>query len=131
MHSLAADPNTQSVAKLAADGLTIDAIAGRLQIHRSSVYRRMRAAFGRRRQPVTDQERARIVALLEEDHSRREVAEMTGRGLGTVARIGRSLQGPSQHRRLRSARRCPGCGHFVMIEPCVICAARPADGRTC
>lgn len=132
MDSLAACPTIDRVAQLAREGSTIDAIASELGLHRSSVYRRMCAAgvaAGRRMTRVSPGERLRITELLEQDHSRREVARLTGRGLGTVGRIGRALQGPEVHRRLRSARRCTKCGHVVVVDPCVICTARNAHTR--
>jgi len=125
MQSLAADPSTARVASLARAGLTIEQIADRLQIHRSSVYRRMRAArLPGQWAPLSSDERRRIRELLENDYSRRQVAVMVGRGLGTVARVGRSLQGRARHRRLRSPRRCPGCGHMIVLKPCLVCSTR-------
>jgi len=125
---LSACPLTARVARLLMGGLSIDQVACRLCLHRSSVYRRARAArVPRHWTPVTAAERRQIATLLEADLSRREVAARTGRGLGTVARIARELQGGRDdvHRRC-SPHRCPQCGHSVQVWPCLICEARRA-----
>jgi len=77
--------------------------------------------------------------MLAEDMSRREVAQRTGRGLGTVSRVGaESMTGESQSRlrRVKRAYRCPGCGFKIHLKPCLICASGGAedvlaDARRC
>lgn len=118
-------PLTKRVTRFAESGLTIRSIAQRLDLHPSSVYRRLVAA-GRRRcwTPVTDAERRRIRDLIAADNSRRAVARSTGRGLGTISRIAKPND--SSTRRLRSAVRCKTCRAKIVQLPCVACEARAA-----
>jgi IS30 family transposase len=121
---LHSDPTTTRAARLAARGWTLTQISERLGLHRSACYRRLRAANCERRwQPLSAAERRRIARLIEADYSRRDVAELVHRGLGTVARVAARLRGPEEHQGTR-AYRCPGCGHLVHVRPCVICEAR-------
>jgi len=126
LHSANLDPLTRRVVALIHAGHTLDQIAQRLGVHRSSVYRRKVAAgVAGRWRPLTDQERRRIRALIDADYSRRQVAAMVGRGLGTVARLAAQQQDLDGHpRHVRTAYRCPRCGYLVQVSPCVICAAR-------
>jgi transposase len=124
-------PLTARIVCLAAGGLSLDQIAKKLAVHRSSVYRRLRAA-GVQRQwtPTTSAERARIRRLIAADHSRRAVASMTGRGLGTVARIAAAAYGLNgdalrgRVRRLQRPVRCPTCGAKIVELPCLVCRLR-------
>lgn len=112
-------------------GSSCDAVAEALGVHRSTAYRlRLACGLPRRWFPLTSDERRQIRRLLAGNLSRRAVARMTGRGLGTVGRIG-SLRRPgdSGPRRVRAAYRCPGCGYLIRIRPCVICLAGGADDR--
>lgn len=125
------DPLTRRVVALIHAGLTLDQIAQDLGVHRSSVYRRKVAAgVPRRWRPLTDRERERIRTLIDADYSRRQVAAIVGRGLGTVARLAArrpDLDGEDEYQATRHVRltyRCPQCGHLVQIAPCLICAAR-------
>lgn len=118
-------PLTKRVERFADRGLTIRSIAQQLDLHPSSVYRRLVAAGRRCWEPVTDAERRRIRDLIAADNSRRAVARSTGRGLGTISRIAKPND--STTRRLRSAVRCPKCRAKIVQLPCVACEARAAD----
>jgi DNA invertase Pin-like site-specific DNA recombinase len=109
-------------------GASCDAVALRLGVHRSTVYR-LRRAVGLPRlwYPVSDQERAAIQKMLLQDLSRREVARRTGRGVSTVSRIGTAVGLGPPVRRLRQPVRCPGCGFRILTVPCLICAAGGAE----
>lgn len=117
------DPQTARVVALLRAGQTLDQVSQQLGLHRSAVYRRKVAAgLPRRWRPLTVAERRAIRALLAADYSRRQVAAMVGRGLGTVARL--AGRGGVVHRATRSAYRCPGCGYLIHVTPCVICLSR-------
>lgn len=117
-------PLTKRVTRFAERGLTIRSIAQQLDLHPSSVYRRLVAAGRRCWEPLTDAERRRIRELIAADNSRRSVARSTGRGLGTISRIAKPHD--STTRRLRSAVRCPTCRAKIVQLPCVACEARAA-----
>jgi len=123
-------PLTRRVIALVESGATIDQAAQRCHLHPSSAYRRLLAANVRSTRSWTRlsaPEVQRIRTLIDSDHSRREVARVTGRGLGTVARVAMAAQRDPDDdapRRVRSAVRCGGCGYLVTVQPCVICAAR-------
>jgi hypothetical protein len=138
MTSLAECPMTRLVTRLRQAGCSLAQIAVELSLHRSAVYRRLVASGEPRRwRPLTEVERERIRVLLEADLSRRVVARLSGRGLGTVARVAIHAQPADdppdepqpldrlQH--VRHAVRCPGCGAAINVLPCVTCAAREAQ----
>jgi transposase len=121
---LDSDPSTAAVAELIRRGLSLEAVATALTLHRSAVYRRARAAGVKRRWTrLTAKERQAIRALLLADLSRREVARRTGRGLGTVARLGAAMQTKNSVHRTRRPWRCPTCGARLQIRPCLRCQA--------
>ena len=131
--TLANCPQTPRILSLLSGGLSLDEIAAAVAMHRSSVYRRLRAVgCVRRWQPLSPAEKRRIRQLLESDLSRRVVARMTGRGLGTVARIGVEAYAlpPSEVRfhvrRIATAVRCQTCGAKIVQVPCLYCALRAA-----
>jgi DNA invertase Pin-like site-specific DNA recombinase len=126
--NLSQSPSASRVVRLIKAGATIAAAAEECGLHRSAVYRRMLACgirTARSWAPLTKRERQEILRLLEADKSRREVAEITGRGLGTVARIAvQARDDDSDVTRLKTAVRCPDCGNRITVRPCLICAAR-------
>jgi hypothetical protein len=129
MRRLQNQPSTRRASQLAARGLTLDQISARLGMHRSSCYRRLRAAnVPRSWEPLTEQERDVIVRLINLDQPRRIVAAAVSRSLGTVARVALSLQQFDEHKTTR-AYRCYGCGNYVTVTPCVICEALAASDR--
>jgi len=112
-------------------GSSCAAVADCLGLHRSAVYRiRRQLELPRRWYVVTETERRRIVRMLNQDLSRREVAKRTNRGLGTVSRIGTGAGGPVLRvARTRQAYRCPGCGFLICVRPCLICQSGGAEDR--
>lgn len=111
-------------------GCSCAAVAQRLNLTRSAVYRiRRQMDLPRRWYLVTPDERRQIKGLLNRDLSRREVARRTKRGLGTVSRIGAAAVGAPRVARTRQAYRCPGCGYLICVRPCLICARGGAEDQ--
>lgn len=111
--------------ELIQSGQSIRSAASVLGVSSTSVYRwiiRTGDQYDRRRRrPVTHEDRHAIIALARQGEvSVQRIAVQVGRSWHTVRRVVESANLP----RLVPSHRCPHCGYFVRIQPCIICQAK-------
>lgn len=76
---------------------------------------------------ISDAQFDQIEQLLEEGHTQRAIARLTGISRGTVHAIAtgkRLKQGPGFQPKPCAPHHCPTCGALIDLEPCVACHAR-------
>jgi transposase len=114
-----------SIAKLIVQGASLRAIGRRIGLSATTVYRRIVADGDtlprRRRRPLRSADRRRILEIARDgETSIRRIAATVNRSWHTVRRIVATEDLP----RITAAHRCPRCGHYIVLTPCVICRAR-------
>ena len=108
-------------------GETLERCGRVLGLNKAAVYRTVKQLDIERdrRTRMTDAERAEILAaIVHSNLSRRQLGRKFGRAGSTIQRLANQLRVKPRAHRMRTARRCPGCGARVAVWPCIACEAR-------
>lgn len=77
---------------------------------------------------LTTAERNRITKLFRNGHTKTAICKKVGVNMSTVDRTLRNSDGSREFHAVPKYR-CPGCERYVVVKPCVLCAAKRAKAQ--